>query len=129
MDASDDAFARRFSKAEMEAMRRLARDEDALGTRLFALVRRAAAPLPFAEDVVAAWHCARDPATPRRVRFILMAAVAYFVLPIDAVPDLLPMLGFTDDAAVIAGAIATVASALKPEHRDQARATLSSLKG
>ncbi len=123
----DDDFSRRFSASEMAAMRRLAADEDDLGRRLFALIRRAAAKLPFAEDALAAWHCLRDPATPRRTRLILMSAVAYFVLPIDAVPDLMPFLGFTDDAAVFAAALAAVAGAIKPEHREQAKETLASI--
>jgi uncharacterized membrane protein YkvA (DUF1232 family) len=122
-----DAFDKRFTTDEIAAMRKLARDEDSLGVQLFALLKKAAKSLPFAEDAVAAWHCARDPNTPARVRFILISALAYFVLPIDAVPDLLPILGFTDDAAVIAAAIATVASAMKPEHREKARETLDTL--
>ncbi len=108
-------------------MRKLAADEDGLGIRLLDLIRRAARSVPFAEDALAAWYCARDPATPARVRMILISAVAYFVLPIDAVPDLLPFLGFTDDAAVIAGAVAAVATHLRPEHRDKARETLAGL--
>jgi uncharacterized membrane protein YkvA (DUF1232 family) len=123
----DEGFTRRFSAAEIAAMRRLAGDEERLGRQFFKLIGKMAKSAPFAEDALAAWWCLRDPATPRRVRFILLSAIAYFVLPIDAVPDLLPMLGFTDDAAVIAGAIAAVASSIRPEHRDKARETLQSL--
>jgi uncharacterized membrane protein YkvA (DUF1232 family) len=121
------SFNTRFSPQEIKAMRKLAADEDGLGSRLLDLIRRAARSVPFAEDALAAWYCARDPATPSRVRMILMSAVAYFVLPIDAVPDLLPFLGFTDDAAVIAAALAAVATHLRPEHRDKARETLAGL--
>jgi uncharacterized membrane protein YkvA (DUF1232 family) len=120
-------FNHRFSEREIAQMRKLASDEDGLGTSLFALLRKAAKKAPFAEDALAAWYCARDPATPSRVRLILISAVAYFVLPIDAVPDFLPMLGFADDAAVIAAAIGAVASELKPEHRQKAKDRLQSL--
>jgi len=120
-------FNHRFSEREIAQMRKLAADEDGLGTSLFALLRKAAKTAPFAEDALAAWYCARDPATPSRVRLILISAVAYFVLPIDAVPDFLPMLGFADDAAVIAAAIGAVASELKPEHRQKAKDRLQSL--
>ncbi|HUN13022.1 MAG TPA: YkvA family protein, partial [Rhabdaerophilum sp.] len=89
-----------------------------------ALVRKLARQLPFAEDVLAAYHCVRDPATSFRVRFTLLAALAYFVMPIDAVPDFMPVLGFTDDAAVIAAAIASVRGAILPEHRERARRSL-----
>jgi uncharacterized membrane protein YkvA (DUF1232 family) len=45
-------------------------------------------------------------------------------LPFDFVPDMLPMLGFTDDAAVLATAIKLVASHITPDHREAARAAL-----
>jgi uncharacterized membrane protein YkvA (DUF1232 family) len=55
----------------------------------------------------------------------LIGAIAYFVLPIDAIPDVLPVLGFTDDAAVLAGTIKLVASNIRPEHRAVAKAKLA----
>ncbi len=125
--AASSPFGREFSADEMAAIRRAMRDEARLGARIFALLRRLAGRLPCAEDALAAWFCARDPATPRRVRYTLMAALGYFVLPVDAMPDVLPLIGFTDDAAVIAAAIATVAGAIQPAHRDKAREALANL--
>ena len=121
------SFESRFSADEMARIRKLAADEDGLGARLIRLIKRAAGSVPFAEDALAAWYCARDPATPSRVRFILISAIAYFVLPIDAIPDIVPFLGFSDDAAVIAAAIASVAREMKPEHREKARDMLGTL--
>ena len=54
----------------------------------------------------------------------LLGAIAYFILPFDFVPDMLPVLGFTDDAAVLATAIRMVAIHITPEHRDAARGAL-----
>ncbi|MGL4438953.1 MAG: YkvA family protein, partial [Bosea sp. (in: a-proteobacteria)] len=65
--------------------------------------------------------------TPARIKMILISAVAYFVLPIDAIPDIIPLFGFSDDAAVIAAALAAVASELKPVHREKARAVLDDI--
>jgi uncharacterized membrane protein YkvA (DUF1232 family) len=87
-------------------------------------VRRVAARLPFAEDLLAAYYCAFDKETPRHVQAALLGAVAYFILPFDFVPDMLPVLGFTDDAAVLATAIRMVASHITDEHRQAARAVL-----
>ncbi|MCF8475505.1 MAG: DUF1232 domain-containing protein [Pseudolabrys sp.] len=87
--------------------------------------RRAAARVPFADDLLAAYYCAFDRATPLHVKTILIGAIAYFVLPIDAIPDVMPALGFTDDAAVLAAAIKAVASHISPAHRDAARAKLA----
>ena len=65
-----------------------------------------------------------DRETPRHVQVALLGALAYFILPFDFLPDMLPVLGFTDDAAVLATAIRMVASNITPEHREAARAAL-----
>ncbi len=119
-------FRRPFTRAEMESMRRAFRDERGVLADTWSVLGRVAARLPFAEDVAAAYYCARDPATPRRVKLTLLAALAYFVLPTDAIADFLPLLGFADDAAVIATAIATVSGSITPEHRARAKSALAS---
>ena len=60
-------------------------------------LKAVAARIPFAESAVAAYFCAVDPATPTRVKLTLMGALAYFILPIDIIPDFLPVVGFTDE--------------------------------
>lgn len=87
-------------------------------------LKRAARAIPFAEDVVAAWHCALDPETPRAVRWTLLAALAYFIAPADLVPDVMPIVGWTDDAGVLAAAIALVGRHISDEHREKAKETL-----
>jgi Uncharacterized conserved protein len=63
------------------------------------------------------------------VQAALLGAIAYFILPFDFIPDMLPVLGFTDDAAILATAIRLVASHITPEHRDAARAALKRVLG
>ncbi len=99
------------------------KDEGRLGRELWQLLRKVARNVPFAPDALAAWFCARDPATPTKVKAILLGAVAYFVLPLDVIPDVLPFLGFTDDAAVIGAALAAV------RDRDQAGTSRSRPQG
>ena len=82
-----------------------------------------AARISFADSLVAAWYCAVDAATPMHVRGVLLAALAYFVLPADAVPDIVAGIGFTDDAAVIAAVLGTFARHVTPEHRARAHAS------
>jgi uncharacterized membrane protein YkvA (DUF1232 family) len=103
---------------------RLAEDRESVRRRFKAKFKQVAAKLPFAEDLVAAYYCAFDRQTPRHVQASLLGALAYFVLPFDFMPDMLPILGFTDDAAVLATAIRLVATHITPEHRDAARAAL-----
>jgi uncharacterized membrane protein YkvA (DUF1232 family) len=98
-----------------------ARNEARVRREFWPKFRRFAARLPFAEDLVAAYFCAFDRATPRRVQVALIGALAYFVLPFDFVPDMLPVIGFTDDAAVLATAIRLVSAHIGPQHRDAAR--------
>jgi uncharacterized membrane protein YkvA (DUF1232 family) len=99
-------------------------DELTLQRRFWRKLGRYAAVIPFAEDLLAAYYCAFDRETPHSVRAVLVGTLAYFVVPIDAVPDILPALGFTDDAAVLAGAIKFVAGHIKPVHREAARTKL-----
>lgn len=80
--------------------------------------------IPFADDAAAAYFCAADPTTPARVRGVLLAALAYFVTPVDAIPDFIAGLGFTDDAAVLAMAVGMVSRYVKPGHIAQAREAL-----
>jgi len=87
-------------------------------------LRRLAWRLPFVEEAIAAWYCALDPTTPPRVKVILMAALAYFVLPSDAVPDFLVGFGFSDDAAVLLAALRSVAPHIHGRHRAKARAAM-----
>jgi uncharacterized membrane protein YkvA (DUF1232 family) len=94
------------------------------------LVRHSArfgARLPFAADLLAAYYCAFDRDTPLKVKATLVAAIAYFVLPADAIPDVLPVIGFTDDAAVLAAAVKLVASHITPLHREAAQRALARL--
>jgi uncharacterized membrane protein YkvA (DUF1232 family) len=102
----------------------LARNERTVREGFWRKVRRLAGRVPFTSDLVAAYYCAMDPATPFRARAILLGAVAYFVMPIDVVPDAIAVLGFTDDATVLATAIAVAGAHILPKHRDDARRAL-----
>jgi uncharacterized membrane protein YkvA (DUF1232 family) len=84
--------------------------------RFWPTLKRAMRQLPFSRDVVAAYYCAMDPATPTRTRGILIGALAYFVMPFDLVPDLLAMVGFSDDIAVLTAAFAAISGQIKDRH-------------
>jgi uncharacterized membrane protein YkvA (DUF1232 family) len=107
-----------------QAARKAAADEASVRRGFWAKLRGLAANLPFAEDLLAAYYCAFDRDTPLHVKAALLGALAYFVLPFDFVPDILPVLGYADDAAVLATAVRLVAAHLRPEHRDAARRAL-----
>jgi uncharacterized membrane protein YkvA (DUF1232 family) len=94
-------------------------------SRFWATLRKAARAIPFSEELVAAYYCALDPATPHRVRGVLLAALAYFVLPFDAVPDIIAGAGFADDVTILIAAISAVRAHITPRHRQAAKDALA----
>ena len=104
-------------------------DDGAFRHQFWRKARSVAVSIPFAEDLLAAYYCAFDHGTPLPVKASLVGALAYFVLPTDIIPDVLPILGFTDDAAVLATAINLVAGHIRPEHRVAAKNKLAQLSG
>jgi len=100
-------------------------DPDALRREFWRKLGPVVAGIPFAEDLLAAYYCAFDRDTPNHVKGLLLAALAYFVLPMDAVPDMLPIIGFTDDAAVLAATFKLVSDNITPVHRQAAKSKLA----
>ena len=117
-ELKDAAFGRQISLATLaERERRVRRD-------FWAKLKRFAGKVPFVEELVAAYYCALDPATPMRVRGMLLAAIAYFILPVDLIPDMIAGLGFADDAALITAVVGLVAAHITPTHRAAAARAL-----
>jgi uncharacterized membrane protein YkvA (DUF1232 family) len=83
-------------------------------------VRRFTGKVPFTKDAVSLYFCLIDPKTPLFVKGTIAGALAYFIAPIDALPDFIIGLGFTDDAGVIATTLMTVSSHITDSHRQQA---------
>jgi uncharacterized membrane protein YkvA (DUF1232 family) len=88
-------------------------------------LKQFAGRLPLVEDLVAAYYCALDPATSMRVRGILLAALAYFIVRWRYRPLtwLWRGLAFTDDAAVLT-AVFGLSSHITPIHRAAAARAL-----
>jgi len=108
----------------MTDTRQLARDEDRVRDGFWHKARKTLGRVPFTEDAVAAFYCATDSATPLRIRAILFGALAYFVLPFDAIPDFIVGLGYTDDAAILLAAFTLANAHITADHRQKARAWL-----
>lgn len=71
------------------------------------------------------YYAAESPQTPKWARAVVYGALGYFILPADAVPDVLPLAGYADDLSVLAAAAATIAMRITPEIRARARATMA----
>jgi uncharacterized membrane protein YkvA (DUF1232 family) len=111
-----------------ERTRQFAADENGLRQRIWKKLRREAASIPFVEDALTAHYCAFDRHTPLYVKLALVGAVVYFLVPDDLIPDSIPVLGYADDAAVLAGAMKLFASHIKPEHRQAAKLMLERMR-
>lgn len=123
MHAGDGTFADLDTeKTTLPAV--IARNEARVKRRFWSKLRRAIGHIPFAEDAVAMYYCALDSATPLTARATLLAALAYFIIPTDMLPDFVVGIGYTDDATVLATALAMVAKYITPEHREKARVAL-----
>ena len=108
--------------------RRMTSDEDGLRRKFWRKLLREAASVPFVEELLTAYYCAFDRRTPLYVKVILLGAIAYFVMPNDLIPDYIPVIGYADDAAVLAAAVKVVSSHIKPEHREAAGRLLARLR-
>lgn len=100
--------------------------EEYVERTLWTKIKQTAARVPFVPDVVAMYYTVRDAKTPFWARATIFAALAYFILPVDTIPDLLPFVGFSDDAGAIAAALAAVSAHMTDEHREKAREILKS---
>ncbi len=109
-------FDASFSDAEGDVSS-LERREQKVRAEFWDKLKRVAGRLPFVDDLVAAYYCSMDVDTPLKVRATLLGALAYFILPIDIVPDFIAGVGYGDDAAVLAAAISLVSAHIRPTHR------------
>ena len=98
-----------------------ARNEQVVREGFVAKAKRHLRQIPMATEVVAAYFCMLDPGTPLWVKGVAAAALAYFILPADAIPDLLPIVGLSDDVSILTAALSTISVHITDEHRRKAR--------
>lgn len=101
------------------------RREETVRSGFWPKLRKVAGRIPFARDAVAAWYCATDRETPARVKAVLFAALAYFVMPADVIPDIFAVIGFSDDMAVLTAAFAMIRGHVRERHYEAADRALS----
>lgn len=67
------------------------------------------------------------PKAPKKIKAIIVSSIAYFILPLDAVPDPIPFLGFLDDGVILASAIGIVRFYVTDEMKSKAKETLGKI--
>ncbi|SFT18884.1 YkvA family protein [Paenibacillus sp. BC26] len=83
-------------------------------------VKKYAAKVPFSHEAVSMYYCATDPATPTAAKVTAISALAYFILPIDVIPDFIPVAGFADDGTAVFIAYKAITIHITEEHRAKA---------
>jgi uncharacterized membrane protein YkvA (DUF1232 family) len=76
------------------------------------------------EKVLTLFEALKDKDTPGWAKGVIVAALGYFISPVDAIPDIVPFAGFADDLGALAVALSTVGVHIKDSHVKAARATL-----
>jgi uncharacterized membrane protein YkvA (DUF1232 family) len=124
MTWDDASELRRAALGKQISLTAFAERERKVRRDFWAKLKRFAGQVPFVEDIVAGYYCALDPTTPMRVRGMLLAAIAYFILPFDFLPDIVVGLGFADDAALVTAVLALVSAHITDTHRAAAARAL-----
>ena len=70
------------------------------------------------------YYAAQNPATPAWAKGVIYGALGYFILPIDAIPDIAPVVGYTDDLGMIGTALAAVSMYITDDVKQLARQKL-----
>ena len=99
---------------------RIAADERIVERGCWRKLRHTAGLITFTREAVAAYYCARDPSTSLSVKATILATLAYFVVPMDLIPDVILALGYTDDITVFWAAWRIVSRHITDAHRRRA---------
>lgn len=89
---------------------------------LWTKLERVGKKISFAKDILALYNYMRDPLISWHRKAIVAAALVYFITPIDAIPDIAPLIGYMDDLGVIAALLKYLGSELIPYYDPKYRA-------
>lgn len=96
--------------------------EESLVDKIAAVAKKAGIKVIYAALLL--YYVVKNPMTSKGDRAKILGALGYFILPIDIIPDAIPVAGFTDDLAAMTWAIYCVAKNITPEIKAQAKAKL-----
>ncbi|MDR1160953.1 MAG: DUF1232 domain-containing protein [Tannerellaceae bacterium] len=101
--------------------------EEGLADKLLKVARKAGVKVVYA--VLLLYYTLLDGAFPYREKVIIIGALGYFIFPFDFIPDVLPLLGYTDDLLALIFAIRKVYTYVTPESRERAKAQIRKIFG
>jgi uncharacterized membrane protein YkvA (DUF1232 family) len=81
------------------------------------------------ERALQLYYAAQHPHTPAWAKTVIYGALGYFITPLDAIPDLVPAAGYTDDLGALMMALITVMMYITPEVKAKAKTTMTAWFG
>ena len=96
--------------------------DDGLWSKIAGNAKKVGANLLY--KVLQLFYVAKNPNVPMKIRAAMIAPLGYFISPVDLIPDLTPVVGYTDDALVIGMAIAFAHAYIDDDIKQQAKAQL-----
>ena len=73
------------------------------------------------EKALTLYYTMHDKDTPAWAKTIIVGALVYLIMPLDAIPDFIPVVGYSDDLGLLVVALGTVAIHIKPGHKQAAK--------
>ena len=96
------------------------------GNIFWSKVKKILGKVPIVPDAIAMYFCSMDSSTPLSARISAFSALAYFIFPVDVLPDFIPVAGYVDDGAAISAAVSAIAPYITDEHRSKTKDFLDS---
>ena len=93
--------------------------EESFRTKLKSFAKTAGLQVVYAALLL--FYMMKDPNVPIKAKLTIAAALGYFILPTDAIPDLAPLIGFSDDLGVLIFALSQLSKHVNQEIRKQAK--------
>ena len=81
----------------------------------------------IAKPALEVLEMAMDPLTPTNVRISLIASLAYLIMPLDLLPDFMPVIGFSDDFVALTAVLSIWSKYMTPAIRIRAEEKLNKL--
>jgi uncharacterized membrane protein YkvA (DUF1232 family) len=103
-----------------ESFENIKENEETVKKDFWKKLKKFTGKIPFTKEAVAMYYCSLDSKTPLWAKAIALGALAYFISPVDAIPDAFVALGLVDDAAIIAAALKAISDNVSDEHHKKA---------
>ena len=117
-EGMDDLGALNFGQMNEERMEDYKEKEKYVDENLWNKLEKSGKKVSFAKDILALYRYMKDPLVKWYRKAIVVAALVYFIVPIDTIPDMTPLFGYLDDLGVITALLKYLGSELMNYYPD-----------